>query len=665
MNSREQRIVSRVSVIGAGTMGHGIAEVVALRGFSVRLEDSFPKALDNARESIKESLSRLVNSSKISEAEAASAMQRIVFNDTIVDAVSDADLVIEAVPEDLALKQRVLSEVVSAAPPSAILATNTSNIRVSSIADVLKDEDKGRVVGLHFFNPPVINRLVEVVRTRYTREEVYNLALEFTRKLGKTPVGVQVDSPGFIVNRITAPETLVFSIVLDRGAASPESVDNYFRGQGLPMGPYELMDYVGLDVVLHSLRYYASEISPEYGAYKTIQAKVESGQLGRKTGKGFYDWSSGKPAVPRATPSEAVSLSEVIALEVNEAAKLAASGVSSPEDIETAVKLGLNRPFGPLTAAKALKVEEIVETLNRVSQKFGLKVSEPSPSLVELIQGKTGERSPLRGGTADSGSDAGEAPMVGVSWAADHVAVITLSNARHNFINREMLLQLESVVTRLRSDERTRCLVIRGSGRCFSAGAQLTQFFDSSISFMEASRLGQKVFDEISRLPFVTIAQISEHALGGGLELALNCDIRVATPDAELGFPEARLGLVPSWSGTQRLTRIAGLSNAAYMVLTGKSLKGEEAMRRGLVSLVVDTERIEAETISVASNVASLVSPLSVKLAKPLLYKFGYTDAQTGLAAEAASAGILFASEDLREGVSSFLSKRQPHFKGR
>ena len=189
-------------------------------------------------------------------------------------------------PEILDLKKDVFKKIEGAALPSCILATNTSNIRITEIADSLKNPE--RLVGMHFFNPPVIMKLVEVIKGEKTSESAFQSVFDFAKKLGKTAIKVNKDTAGFVVNRISAPESLFFSLIVDRKMDKPEAVDAFAKSQGLPMGPYELMDYVGVDTVFHSLEYYSRELDPDYGKAKIIGDMIKEKKLGSKTGQGFY-----------------------------------------------------------------------------------------------------------------------------------------------------------------------------------------------------------------------------------------------------------------------------------------------------------------------------------------------------------------------------------------
>jgi enoyl-CoA hydratase/3-hydroxyacyl-CoA dehydrogenase len=650
--------ISSVGVIGAGTMGHGIATAVALAGYTVRLEDAYPEALDRARHAIRSSLDRLVSSGRIDRSKADEAFARISYHGSLEEAVKGVELVVEAVPEDVELKRGLFAKLAKLTSKGVILSSNTSNIRISRIASGTGREED--IVGIHFFNPAVIMKAVEVIRGERTSDDVFEDAVGFVVSLGKKPIKVLKDTPGFVVNRITAPEGLLFCLLLDRGVA-PAEVDTYFKRQGLPMGPYELMDYVGVDVVVHSLEYYGEELSADYKKCSSLGAMVKQGRLGLKSGKGFYEWREKKAVIPQVNPSSPVELMDILSLEVNEAVKLIEQRVSSPEDIEEGVKLGLNRPFGPITAANNMFQEELKSRLERLSSTFGVEVFKPAKtisegSLKQLLSPSSGHQvvKPSQG-----------VRYVTVDRPAPKVARITIENTRNNLINTEVLAQLEEAVKSLWNDREVVVILVTGKGENFSAGAQLNQLFQTSMDFAEMSRQGQRVFRLLSEMPKLAVAEMKGYVLGGGFELSLACDIRLSTEEAQIGFPELTLGLLPGWGGTQRLSKLIGLSRASYMVLTAERISGARAYEWGLVSKLITKERADDEAVAYAAELASRVAPVAAALAKRLLNKGSEVPMDNGLEWEATAMGLLYGTEDLREGISAFLQKRKAEFKGK
>ncbi len=281
----------RVAVIGAGTMGHGIAYAAALAGCPVALSDSRADALPQALERIGELLAGGVKRGKLTEGDRSAVAERVRGEPALAAAVRDADVVIEAVVEDLAVKRQVFADVERAAPADALLATNTSSLSVASIASALRDP--GRLVGMHFFNPVHAMKLVEVVTHPRADRAAIERAVAFARALGKEPIVVK-DSPGFASSRLGVVLGLEAMRMLEQGVAGAEDIDKAMElGYNHPMGPLKLSDLVGLDVRLAIAEYlYRTLEEPQFEPPKILRDKVAKGELGKKTGKGFYTWSA-------------------------------------------------------------------------------------------------------------------------------------------------------------------------------------------------------------------------------------------------------------------------------------------------------------------------------------------------------------------------------------
>jgi len=281
---------TRVAVIGSGTMGHAIAYVAALAGCDVRLTDSRADALPQAMARIESLLAGGVKRGKLSAADHADLGKRLHADEVLGSAVRDADVVIEAVVEDLVIKQRLFADIERAAPMTALLASNTSSLSIAQIASAMTQP--ARLVGMHFFNPVHAMKLVEVVTHGTDSARAAERAVEFARQLGKEPIVVR-DSPGFASSRLGVVLGLEAMRMLEQGVASAEDIDKAMElGYNHPMGPLKLTDQVGLDVRLAIAEYlHATLGKPQYEPPKILREKVKKGELGRKTGKGFYTWS--------------------------------------------------------------------------------------------------------------------------------------------------------------------------------------------------------------------------------------------------------------------------------------------------------------------------------------------------------------------------------------
>lgn len=282
--------IRTVAVIGAGTMGHGIAQVCAMAGFGVSLHDPLPGRVEAALATIRGTLDKGVARGKVDEATRTSALAHLREAGGLEDAVADADLVIEAVPERLEIKTALFADLGRLAPARAVLATNTSSLSVSRIAGAT--DRPGQVVGLHFFNPVHIMRLLEVVRGRETADETLAASLSFARHIGKEPI-VVTDTPGFASSRLGVALGLEAMRMVEEGVASPADIDRAMElGYNHPMGPLRLTDVVGLDVRLGIAEYLHGELGGEqYRPPEILRRMVAEGRLGKKSGRGFYDWT--------------------------------------------------------------------------------------------------------------------------------------------------------------------------------------------------------------------------------------------------------------------------------------------------------------------------------------------------------------------------------------
>jgi len=281
--------IDRVAIVGAGTMGNGIAQVFAQSAYDVVIIDPFEGALERARGTIENSLGRMVKKEKMTTEDAEAVLGRITF-EAGIEAASGARWGIEAVPEDEALKESVISSLDEQISEGGVIASNTSSISITRLAN-FSDRPES-FVGMHFMNPVPMMKLVEVIRGHKTSDTVVEATLELSRRLGKEPWEAQ-DYPGFVANRILAPMLNEAFFALMEGVATRESIDEVMKlGMGHPMGPLALADFIGLDVCLNILELLQSELGdPKYRPCPLLRRMVAAGDLGRKSGRGFYDYS--------------------------------------------------------------------------------------------------------------------------------------------------------------------------------------------------------------------------------------------------------------------------------------------------------------------------------------------------------------------------------------
>ena len=378
-------------------MGAGIAQVAALGGYETRLHDPMPSALDNGVQRLRSSLTKGATKGLWSEDDAEGASDRVGAATTLDD-LCECDLVIEAAPEDLDLKQELFNNLADTCGTKAILASNTSSLPIAAIAGGVPNPE--RVVGMHFFNPPALMKLVEVVFTADSAAGALDATTEVGRRMGRTPIRAK-DCPGFIANRLARPFTLESLCMLGDGVADAPTIDRVCRlGGGFRMGPFELIDLIGLDVNLSVARsFYAQGGQPERWRPSPIQEElVEAGRLGRKSGHGFYEYGEGRyrdpdPKLDFAVPTlDPAALAEIdpagpqilprlIAQIANEAAFALEDEVGSPADMNTAMRLGFNWPLGPLELTELIGTKRAAAILAELREEHG-EAYAPAPRLV-------------------------------------------------------------------------------------------------------------------------------------------------------------------------------------------------------------------------------------------------------------------------------------------
>jgi enoyl-CoA hydratase/3-hydroxyacyl-CoA dehydrogenase len=387
----EERI-KKVAVIGSGAMGHGITQVLAMAGHDVAMVDINDEILQKAKEKIKWSLDKFAEKRRIRQEDAAAALARITTTTSYDQAARDIDLAIEASPENMELKKRVFAALDSTAPPRAIIASNTSTLSITEMGRATKRSDK--VAGMHFFNPPQLMALVEVIKGDDTSQETITTLTELAKKLGKTPVIVRKDVRGFIVNRILGSVFNEAFWAYQRKEATKEGIDASVKYTGgFPMGWFELADFVGLDIAYEvgKILYeaYGERFKP---CSEVIDPLIKEHKFGQKTGAGFYDWTKGRPRIPFNLLEE-YDVERSWAVAANEAAWLISDDAANPEDIDTGMKLGTYWPSGPCENADRTGLDSTVNKLKELYAKYNMEMYRPCPLLEEYVsKGWTGKK---------------------------------------------------------------------------------------------------------------------------------------------------------------------------------------------------------------------------------------------------------------------------------
>lgn len=364
--------INKITVLGSGIMGHGIAQISAMAGFEVTLRDVDTKFLDSAMSKIKWSLDKLVEKQNITQADSETIYSRIHPVVDLKQALSGADLLIEAVPEDMELKKKVYLDVDKHSDSKTIYASNTSTLPISEISSLTNRSN--RFIGLHFFNPPQLMKLVEVIPGVTTDQQIVKVGMDFVKRVGKEPVLCSKDVPGFIVNRIFIPLIHEAAYCLDRDGPSMTQLDSAVKFRlSFPMGIFELADYTGLDVIHKATSEMFSRDKKVIFPHPKIKELFEQGKYGKKSGSGFYSYSGEQ--------YERVSLSEedsnaydpikLLSVALNNAAWLITNKVCTFEDLEIALKLGMGLRNPLFRTGEQFGIKRVIDTLQDLHAKYG------------------------------------------------------------------------------------------------------------------------------------------------------------------------------------------------------------------------------------------------------------------------------------------------------
>ncbi len=622
--------VSTVCVVGAGNMGSGIAQAWATAGCNVLLYDVADGAVERARDRIRQGLERRVAAGKTSQARVDQILGRITPAPDLQAAAAASHLVVEAILEDLNAKRALFRQLGDGCPATTILATNTSSFRVADIAAAAAHPE--RVVGLHFFFPAAVNALVEVVPGPQTSPETAAAASAAVAALGKLPIDT-ADSPGFCVNRFFVPWLNEACRLLEEGVASAAAIDASAREAfGIGMGPFALMNATGPPIALHSQRTLHEAFGDFYAPSDALARQVESGQ----------PWP-----IDAAAEGAPVEVRErLLATVFLIASQLEAEGVATRRDTDLGAVTGLRWGAGPFRMMNDVGLAEVHRMVSALAARHGIDVP---GRLAELAA--TGGTWPL--------------PVVQVEMLDEgRVARVMLDRPeRRNSLAPDMLEGLAGALDELEAGG-ARAVILTGRGNVFAAGADIPGMLDlDSLAAAAYTEQGARVLERLESLPAPVIMAINGAALGGGLELALAGDLLLAADGVRLGLPEVALGLHPGWGGTQRLPRRVGLGRAKDLVLTGRAVPVAEALQMGLVNEVVPADQLAERALELARRLAAH-APLAVAAAKRSLNRGMATDQDQGLVLERESVALLFDTQDKREGLTAFLERRSPQFRG-
>jgi enoyl-CoA hydratase / 3-hydroxyacyl-CoA dehydrogenase len=666
--------VFKAAVVGAGTMGGQIAQTIAAAGIPVVLKDIddalVQAGLEEARNVTRGQVGKLAEKGKITAEQAEAQLEEIlgrIRGTTSYEGFGEVDFVIEAVPERMEIKQSVFAELDAATPGHAILASNTSSLSITEIGEATLRPEK--VVGFHYFYPASIMPLIEIVEGEETSAETVGAALTFAQTIRKQPITC-AEVPGFVVNRIlNSGISEVWREQEERGL-SIKKIDEGVGAAGVvPVGPYYLVSLLGLDTVLHVAEHLVESYGEErFYVPKGMQKLVAEGKLGAKTGgDGFYD-PQGEPNLPGDADPDVAELVELLSLKTFlEACLVLEEGVATHRDIDFGMMAGAGLDprrglLPPFMKADSEGLDSVLERLENAGERYGERFAPPTILRRLVAQGRLGQKSG-QGFYAYPRPDPEQpAEVVTLETREDGVAIAWLANGQMNSISPQVVGDLEKVWRRVK-DSDVRALVIASSNPfLYSAGADIKAFTSmDETSGEQLINAAHALFKELGTEGIATIAAVNGLAFGGGCELAMACDVRIAARSALFGQPEIKLGIIPGFGGTQRLPRLVGLNKALEMNLVGDPILADEAFELGLANRLVDDHELLDTALAWARKLAGQ-APVAMAEIKRVS---GAGDLDAGIEAEKRAFAKVFASEDAKEGISAFLGKRAPSFKGR
>jgi len=655
-------------------MGGQIAQTIAAAGIPVVLKDIddalVQAGLDEARNVTTGQINKLAEKGKITAEQAEQQIAEVlgrIEGTTSYAPFGDVDFVVEAVPERMEIKQAVFAELDASTPGHAILASNTSSLSITEIGEATLRPDK--VVGFHYFYPASIMPLIEIVEGEETSAETVSAAVTFAQAIRKQPITC-AEVPGFVVNRILNSSSAEVWREQEEKGLSIKKIDEGLGSAGiLPLGPYTLINLLGLDTVLHVAEHLIESYGEErFFVPKGMQKLVADGKLGAKTGgDGFYS-PSGEPNLPGENEPDIEELVELLSLKTFlEACLVLEEGVAGHRDIDFGMMAGAGLDprrglLPPFMRADVDGLDTVLERMESAQEKFGERFTPPAILRRMVAQGRLGQKSG-QGFYAYPQPDAEQsAEVIKLETREDGVAIAWLANGQMNSISPQVAGDLAKVWAQIKSSG-VRALVIASSNpMLYSAGADIKAF-----TTMDAAAGEQLIndthalFKELGEGQIATIAAVNGLAFGGGCELSMACDVRIAARSALFGQPEIKLGIIPGFGGTQRLPRLVGANKALEMNLVGDPMGAEEAFEFGLVNRVVEDHELLDTALAWARKLAQQ-APIALEQIKRIS---AAGDLDEGIDAEKRAFAEVFASDDAKEGIAAFLGKRAPHFQGK
>ncbi len=665
--------VFKAAVVGAGTMGGEIAQTIAAADIDVVLKDIDQKfvdqGLDKARAVTKGQLDRLVKKEKLTAEQAELRLEEVlgrITGATEYADFGDVDFVIEAAPERMEIKQQVLAELDEVTPGHAIISSNTSSLSITEMGAVTLRP--GKVVGFHFFYPASVMPLLEIVRGEETSEETVTAAVNFAQGIRKQPI-VCEEVPGFVVNRILNSSVAEVWREQEEKGLSIKAIDEGIAAANVaPMGPFILTDALGLDTALHVAEHLRDSYGERFYVHGGMQKLVADGKLGAKSGgEGVY--KGGEPNLPGDAEPDIDALVEMFSLKaLMEACLLLEEGVCTVREIDLGMMAGAGLDprrglFPPFWGADINGLDKALAGLESLADSHPDRFTVPRILKRLVAQGRLGIAAG-QGFYAYPQADEGEQTETVKLETREHgVAIAWLANAPLNAISPQVLADLRTVWDRVKAGGEIRAMVVASSiPVVFSAGADIKAFTQmDEAGGAELVDGAHALMREIESEAIVTVAAVNALAFGGGCELAMACDMRIAAQSAMFGQPEINLGIIPGFGGTQRLPRLVGPQKALEMNLVGDGITAAEAYQYGLVNYLVPDQELLDTALSMARKLAGQ-APLAVGEIKRVSHN---GDLDEGIEAEKAGFAHAFFSEDGKEGIGAFLGKRKPKWSGK
>lgn len=554
------KVIKTIGVIGAGTMGSAIAQKFAQEGYVVYLNDREKQFVDKGISGIKQILEQGVERKLFTADQVLQILNNLI--PTInQDDLKKCDLIVEAIFEDFNVKSQLFKVLDKIVPSDTIIATNTSSFSVSELAENISNPE--RFVGLHYFYHAAKNRLVEIIPGKKTSKETLQSVFEFSVLAGKDPI-FTADTYGFAVNRFFVPWLNEACKILQEGIATTSEIDALcMHTFNIGMGPFALMNATGVPIALHAQKT-LEHFGPSYKVASVLEQQVDLKQ----------NWSVENEELNKIQPEKLNAIKDrILGCTFFVCSQILNEKVCSAAELNRGAKIGLRWKSGPVDLMIKNGTDEVAR-------------------LVKQYAGKYGEKYP-------DNISADNWRMDFVTSSIDKsVAIITMTRPEDlNALNEIVVKQLDEHFTRVNNNPAVKTIVLTGTGKAFVAGADI-KFFVSNIksntlnNIVSFTKYGQEVLNKIDKSDKKVVCILNGMALGGGMELALCCDVILAVPKVKIAFPETGIGIYPGLGGTQRTRERLGKGLAKYLVLTGQMLDANTAFEIGLVDEIINPEDI-------------------------------------------------------------------------